>query len=116
MSATRSCQLLSALSAELAAMTETVESLSGMAADHVRNSQGEARARALVDAQAIDDLSQRLTALSDVTGAVARGEGVETAIGDVRLADLKSRLLDAVSASTAAPAPRPVAGDLMLFE
>lgn len=116
MSATRSCSLFSALSAELAAMMETVELLSGMAADHVRNSQGEVRARALVDAQAIDDLSQRLAALSGMTGAVARGEDVEAAIGGVRLTDLQARLRDAVSASTSAPAPRPVPGDLMLFE
>jgi hypothetical protein len=116
MSAAPSCSLLSALSAELAAMMETVEPLCGMAANHVRNSQGEARARALVDAQAIDDLSQRLTALSDLTGAVARGEDVETAIGGVRLADLQSRLRHALSASTAAPASRSAAGDLMLFE
>jgi hypothetical protein len=74
MSVVPSRSLLSALSAELAAMSETVEPLCGMAADHVRNSQGEARARALVDAQAIDDLSQRLIALSDLTGAVARGD------------------------------------------
>lgn len=116
MSAAPSCTLLSALSAELAAMMEMVDSLSGMAADHVRQSQGEARMRALVDAQAIDDLSQRLGALSDVTGAVAGGEDLATAIGGVRLADLQSRLRGAVFASGAAPASRHAAGDLMLFE
>lgn len=116
MSAAPSCPLLSALSAELAAMMETVESLSRMAADHVRQSQGETRARALMDAQAIDDLSQRLGALSDVTGAVAGGEDLAAAIGGVRLADLQSRLQGAVFASAPAPASRPAAGDLMLFE
>jgi hypothetical protein len=116
MSSAASCTLLSALSAELAAMMETVDLLSGMAADHVRNSQGEARVRALVDAQAIDDLSQRLGALSDMTGAVAGGQDVAAAIGGVRLADLQSRLRTAVFASAAVPASRPAAGDLMLFE
>ncbi|KQY85031.1 hypothetical protein [Brevundimonas sp. Root1423] len=116
MSATSSCALFSALSAELSAMMQTVDGLSGMAADHVRQSQGGARDRALVDAQSIDDLSQRLSALSEVAAAVARGEDVAAAIGGVRLADLQSRLRGVVLASAPIAAPRPTAGDLLLFE
>jgi len=112
MSAASSTALLSALSTELAAMVATVESLSRMAADHVRQSRGEARVRALVDAQAIDDLGQRLSALSDVTGAMADGEDIAAAVSGIRLTDLQSRLRGAVPVSPVASA----AGDLMLFE
>ena len=118
----QSSALLSALSRELAAMMDTVESLSATISDHVGNSRGEARLRALKDAQAIDDLSQRLEALSAVTGAMARGDDAEAALAGVRLTDLSQRLRGAVPAASpvpttfSAPAAQPVAGDLMLFE
>lgn len=116
MSAVQSRALLSALSTELAAMMETVESLSAVVADHARRSQGEARARTLVGAQAIDDLSQRLNALSGVTGAMARGDDPEIALAGVRLTDLSLRLRGVVSTTVPSSVPRPVAGDLTLFE
>jgi hypothetical protein len=104
-------ELLMALSCELAGMVGTVESLSVSVADHVRSSQGEARTRALIDAQAIDELSQRLDALSAVTAALAKGADEATALSAVRLGDLAQRL----SGAPFNPPDRAV-GDITLFE
>jgi hypothetical protein len=108
--------LLSAMSTELAAMAGTVDSLAGLVADQVRQSEGEARVRALVEAQAIDDLSQRLVALSGVAGAVAEGVDVETALAAVSLADLSQRLRGTHPTNVGGPVAQSVAGDVMLFE
>ncbi len=120
MSSIPSSALLSAISGELAAMVETVESLSAMVGDHVAQSRGDARLSALRNAQSIDDLSQRLDALSGVTGAMARGDDAEIALAGVRLADLVQRLRGSIPTTISAPGPHSgapsVAGDLMLFE
>lgn len=114
MSPAQSRTLLTAVSDELLALRESVESVSALVAVHVSRCQGEARIRALVDAQAIDGLSQRLEVLSGVTGAMARGEDLETVLADVGLADLSERLR--CGDVTVHRAPGSVAGDLMLFE
>lgn len=110
------CALLSALSAELADMRDTVGSLAVLVADYVRLTEGEARGRALVEAQAIDELGQRLEALSAVTDSVARGGDLVPVLDAVTLADLARRLRAAVLPTHhAAPVVADVAGDLMLF-
>lgn len=114
MSPSQSSALLSAISAELCEMASAVNSLSSLVADHVLQSQGEARARALVDAQAIDALSQRLEALSEVTGAAAQGHDIAMVLAGVRLSDLAGRLGRGVPG--AASEPSQASGDLMLFE
>lgn len=109
--------LLSAIAAEIALLSGPLETLSSLVADHVRQAEGEARVQALVEAQAVDEISQRLEALGEVATSVANGDPIESALDAVRLSDLAQRLrLAVLSQASPQTAVAPVTGDLMLFE
>jgi len=108
--------MFQAFSVELATMGEGVEGLAGLVSDHVRQAPAEARPRALIQAQALDELTQRLDAMRSLAVVLARGEPVEAALDVVPLADLADRLRGVVLLSAPEVRVRPVAGDLMLFD
>lgn len=116
MTTVQASALLIALSTELAAMKGSAENLSSLMAELVQHSQGEARTRALVEAQAIDELTQKLDALRGLTWSLARGDAVETAIDAVLLAEVAGRLRRAVLAGESVAVAPGAAGELMLFE
>lgn len=118
MSPAQTTAFLSALSSEFGAMTRTVDGLSGLVMEHARQVAPGARPEVLVQAQAVDALSQALDALRGLTESLARGEGFETALDAVLLADLSTRLRQALptSAPPSQPVAGPAAGDLMLFD
>jgi len=108
--------MFQAFSAEFAAMGESIEGLSGLFSEHVRQLAAEDRPRVLYEAQALDELAQRLDALRSLATDLARGERVEVALDCVPLADLADRIREAVLISTPERRPKPVAGDMILFE
>ena len=110
--------MFEAFSAELATIGEGVDGLADLISAHVRQAPGEARPQALVQAQALDDLIQRLDALRVLAGGLARGEAIEAALDGVPLAALADRLRGAVllSSASAAVLSEPAGGDLMLFD
>lgn len=114
MSSANTRTLFSGLSAELAAMMETVEGLSSLIADHVRQTPADRRSGVLVRAQAVDELHQTLASLRELTGALSTGVPVETALADIPLSALADRLRGAALAHDPAAAAR--AGDLVLFD
>lgn len=108
--------LFSGLSAELAAMMETVEDLSSLVAEHAWQTPADRRSGVLVKAQGVDDLHQTLDSLRTLAAALSSGVPIENALADIPLAALADRL-HAASTSTASArneGPRP--GDLVLFE
>lgn len=107
--------MFEALSAELATMGEDIEGLAGLVADHVRLVAPEVRQRTLIQAQAVDELTQRLDALRSLATLLARGEPVEAALDAIHLADLADRLRSVVLPSAREVRSPPAAGDLMLF-
>jgi len=108
--------MFEALSIELEMIGEGVDGLAALISEHVRQAPVEARPQALVQAQALDDLIQRLDALRVLAGGLARGEPVEAALDGVLLAALADRLRGAVLLSAPAVRSTPVGGDLMLFD
>lgn len=109
--------LLSGLSHELALMVPLVEGLSGLVMDHAVQADAADRPRILVQAQAVDDLGQRLQALVQLTQAVAKGAAPDTAVDDVPLTALATRLRSALRGDPGTPAPAATStGDLTLFE
>lgn len=118
MNPVRTAALLSALSTEFVAMRRTVDDLQGLVSDHVLQTPPDARAGVMLQAQAVDALSQQLDALGGITGALARGEPVESALEGVLLADLSDRLRQALLAAHPLPQPVPglAPGDLALFD
>lgn len=117
MAAAEERSLLSGLSQELALMVPIVEGLSGLVMDHAIQADAAARPRILAQAQAVDDLNQRLQALVDLTRAVAAGTAPEAALDAVRLADVAARLRLASAGERSQPAtPARGSGDLMLFD
>jgi hypothetical protein len=109
--------LLSAVAAELSAMTSMVDTVAALVAEHVGQSQGGARTLALVQAQTADHLNQTLRALSALAAAVAGGADLSAAVDAVPLGDLSHRLRAAVIAGAAAAVSgRSDAGELVLFE
>lgn len=103
--------LLGAVAVELADVRTGVDGLSGLLAGLVRGLPIEDRAEALTGAQALDALTQRLDALSDVLQALAAGKPADEAVRGVNLADVAARL-----GGGASPTPADTAGDLMLFD
>ena len=108
--------VFAAFSAELERLGEGVEGLAGLVADHARLTSTEMRPQVLVQAQALDELTQRLDALSALAIALARGESIEAGLDRVPLADLASRLREIVLRSRPETRIRAAAGDLMLFD
>lgn len=108
--------LLSGLASELASARATVEALAPLVAEHVRQAPIERRMALLVQAQSLDDLAQRLEALSGLTAAVAEGTPVPAALDAIPLAELADRLRRAAApGAVAAPAPA-ASGELVLFD
>jgi len=108
--------LLSGLSAELAAMMETVDGLSSLIADHARQTPADRRSGVLVKAQAVDDLHQTLDALRALAGALSSGVPVEAALSAVPLSALADRLQAAALSIAPGPEMAAPAGELVLFE
>ncbi len=108
--------MFAAFSAELATIGEGVDGFADLISAHVRQASAEARPQALIQAQALDDLIQRLDALRVLAGGLARGEAVEVALDGVSLAALADRLSSAVLPASRTACPTPVSGDLMLFD
>lgn len=107
--------ILAGLADELTAMIPVVEGLSALVFDHALKAEPEDRPRVLTQAQAVDDLTQRLEALRDLTGAMSRGVGAEAALEAMRLADMAARLRTAARGDESGIARGANAGELLLF-
>ncbi len=116
MSPTQTRALFSGLSTELAAMMETVDSLTSLVTEHARLTPADRRSGVLVKAQAIDDLHQTLDSLRALSGALSGGAPVEEALADVPLAALAERLQSVVTSTPARMAPAARSGDFVMFE
>lgn len=116
MSPTQTRALFSGLSTELAAMMETVDSLTSLVTEHARLTPADRRSGVLVKAQAIDDLHQTLDSLRALSGALSNGAPVEDALARVPLAALADRLQSTLTPSPPGLAPAASPGDLILFE
>lgn len=109
--------LMGAVADELAAVRHGVEAVAGLVAELVVTSTGEARDRALTEAQALDLASQRLDALSGLIRALGQGVPADQAIADLTLADMAQRLgVAAGVAPSSLPAGSSASGDLLLFD
>ena len=109
--------LMSGLSHELSLMLPLVEGLSGLVMDHAVQADAAERPRILAQAQAVDDLGQRLQALVRLTHAIGEGAVAHAAVDEIMLADLATRLRAALSGQAVVPHLAAAAsGDLMLFE
>ena len=108
--------VFSGLSAELAAMMQTVDSLTALVTEHARLTPADRRSGVLVKAQAIDDLHQTLDSLRVLSSALSDGTSLEEALAGVPLAALGDRLQSALTSTPLGAAPTPPAGELVLFE
>ena len=109
--------LMAAVADELAAVRHGVEAVAGLVGELVATSSGEARARAVTEAQALDLASQRLDALSGLIRALGDGASPEQAIAALTLSDMAQRLGSAAGvAPRTEPAPSLASGDLLLFD
>lgn len=104
--------LFAAISTEFAGIGEGIEGLAALVSDHLRQASPPARSEALRQAQAIDALTQRCRALQDLTHAMSKGRTLSSALADVPLTDLSSRLTDVRPARH----PGAASGDLVLFD
>ncbi|MDY6923136.1 MAG: hypothetical protein SWI22_04135 [Pseudomonadota bacterium] len=116
MSPSQTRALFSGLSAELAAMMETVDGLTALVTEHARLTPPDRRSGVLVKAQAIDDLHQTLDSLRALSAALSGGAAVEDALADLPLAALAGRLQSAVAPTTDRYAPAASSGDFVMFE
>lgn len=116
MSPSQTRALFSGLSAEMAAMMETVDSLTALVTEHARLTPADRRSGVLVKAQAIDDLHQTLDSLRALSDALSGGVPVEDALADLPLAALAERLQFACSPAPRGLTPAARAGDVVLFE
>ena len=116
MSPVQTRALFSGLSAELAAMMETVEGLSSLVADHARQTPADRRSGVMVKAQSVDDLHQTLDALRALAGALSSGAPVENALAAIPLSALAERLQAAALSAASRPETAPRSGDLVLFD
>ena len=116
MSPSEARALFSGLSAELAAMMETVESLGSLVAEHARLAPADDRSGVLIKAQAIDDLHQKLDSLRALSGALSSGASIGDALADVPLSGLAERLQSTCAGTPTGHAPAASPGDLVLFE
>lgn len=116
MTPTQTRDLLSALSAECAEMGAAADGLAAVVFEHARGLPAAERGPVVVQAQAVDLLTQKLAALSAFADALSDGQPVETALDAVPLADLADRLSAAVLGRARAAAIAPSDGDLVLFD
>lgn len=109
--------LMAAIADELAAVRHGVEAVAGLVGDLVTTSSGEARDRAVTEAQGLDLASQRLDALSGLIRALGRGVSPEQALGELTLSDMAQRLAPAAGVALAAASDDAASsGDLLLFD
>ena len=108
--------VFAAFSTELETLRQGVEGLAELVADHARQASADIRPQVLVQAQALDDMSQTLHALSALSVGLARGGSMEAELERMPLADLANRLRDTVLRSKPQPRSRQAAGELMLFD
>ena len=116
MDASQTRALFSGLSAELAAMMETVEGLSAIVSEHAWQTPADRRDGVLVKGQAVDDLHQTLDALRALAGALSSGVPVETAVARIPLSALAARLLPESLPAASGPEAVTHSGDLVLFD
>lgn len=116
MSPSQTRALFCGLSAELADMMETVDSLTSLVTEHARQTPADRRSAVLVKAQAIDELHQTLDSLRALAGALSNGAPVEDALARVPLAALADRLQSGFMPTPAGRAPVEGSGDLVLFD
>src|SRR5690606_12135327 len=98
------------LAAELRDVRSGLDGLAECAGDWIGGLSGEARLRALTDAQAFDFLGQRLAALAEVLQGLGEGRPAAELTAAVPLADLAARLSGSETEASAD------SGDLALFE
>lgn len=108
--------LFSGLSAELAAMMETVEGLSEIIAEHAWQTPADRRSGVFIKAQGVDDLHQTLDALRALAGALSNGVPAEHAMARIPLSALADRLRSASSPAAPGPEAATPPGDLVLFD
>lgn len=106
--------LIAAMAAEVADVRLGFDDIAGLVTDLLRRLPIEARPQALTEAQAIDGLTQRLDALSDLLAVLAGDECVHAAAAALPLADMAERL---TGRRPAAPSSSPAgSGELVLFD
>ena len=106
-------RLLVAVADELMRVRRDVDGVEALLSDLVRHAPAQDRPAALIQAQALDALNQRLEALSGVLRRLGAGAGPAEAVSRLPLADLAGRLRPAADA--ASPSNAVDAGDLTLF-
>lgn len=116
MTSTATPDLLSGLADELASMIPVVAGLSALVFDHAIKAPAEDRPRILTQAQAVDDLGQRLDALSNLATALSRGVPVNAALDALPLAEVAGRLRIAALGLRPATDNDPASGELVLFD
>ncbi|WP_295709930.1 hypothetical protein, partial [uncultured Brevundimonas sp.] len=108
--------LLNAVADELEDLRAGVDAISHLLGDLVRRVPPAERLEVMSDAQRLDEITQRLQALSGLARAVAAGEPPELAVAAIPLSDMAQRLRPAVRRPADDAAPDPAAsGDLQLF-
>ncbi len=108
--------LLGALSEEFDTLADGIETLAGLVANTVRDADDETRPQAMRQAQAIDEMTQRCRALSDLADTLSREEPLRGALDAIPLSALAERLSRALRLSVADTTARADAGDLMMFD
>ena len=108
--------LLGALSEEFDTLADGIETLAGLVADTVRDANDTTRPLAMQQAQAIDEMTQRCRALSDLTDTLSREDPLHDALGVIPLSALADRLSLALRLTAIPAVARPDTGDLMLFD
>lgn len=113
-------RLFGALSEEFDTLADGIETLAALVAATVRDADDTTRPLAMQQAQAIDEMTQRCRALSDLTDTLSREEPLNDALDAIPLAALANRLRHALRltpAHTAVTDPHTAdPGDLMLFD
>lgn len=107
--------LLAALAAEISDVRAGVDRMSTLVSDLVRRLPVDDRAEALIDAQALDVLIQRLDAVAGVLHGLSDGQTSADAVSAVLLADVAVRLKREAPARPVAHPPV-TSGDLLLFD
>ncbi len=108
--------LMAALSEEFDTLADGIETLADLVATTVRDADENTRSEAMRQAQAIDEMTQRCRALSDLTDTLSREEPLRGALDAIPLSALAERLSRALRLSVADATVRADAGELMMFD
>ena len=104
-------RLLAAAGEELTRMRATVDGVEALVSALIAGAAAQTRAQALIGAQNLDLLNQRLDGLSRLLAGLAAGDAPHDVLARVTLADMAERL----AGPAAETAPNPDNGDLILF-